>query len=165
MNWIWHVISAISISHFRQITSNTDVSIETAFTRKWVLMFTLLTDREFRNIEVRHMYSSLLDSWTEHIVVSLWNDQQMLKEVVDFLLISSKIYSDMFRQMLCVWVYTDYDRPVWPVVGCIQVYTGVQFLRWLRILRLYMSKLCVVNDIFRILRIFFWIFRIYFFVG
>jgi hypothetical protein len=27
---------------------------------------------------------SLLDSWTEHLVVSLWNDQQMLKEVVDF---------------------------------------------------------------------------------
>jgi hypothetical protein len=35
------------------------------------------------NSSQKHIFRHL-DSWTEHLVVSLYNDQQMLKEVVDF---------------------------------------------------------------------------------
>lgn len=45
MNWIWHVISASSITRFRPMTSNTDVSIQTACTLNWVLLISLLTER------------------------------------------------------------------------------------------------------------------------
>jgi hypothetical protein len=66
----------------------------------------------------------------------------MLKEVVDFSLMRSKFYPDMFRQMVATFrrSYVPYKllkqcsvfgririmiRPVWPaVVACIQVYTG-----------------------------------------